>query len=172
MLIIKNLNLISVQSRTYLIDWSNYHPWKAHGDDLRWKSNPNICRLANVTCKTRDEGQHTEEKSRISCRCRDKKTADRQKLSHRKTDGQTMLKLSSIWDLKGPTATQKYRPHFRLLSKLLIIACCLDPIPTLLLKSCIDSRIPVIVGFRNFSCKLERFCSYTFAEEIGSWLSL
>ena len=36
----------------------------------------------NVTSKTRDKGQ--QEKSRISCRCRAKETADRQKLSRRK----------------------------------------------------------------------------------------
>ena len=38
-----------------------------------------LCRLVNVICKTRDKGQ--QEKSRISCRGRDKETADRQKLS-------------------------------------------------------------------------------------------
>ena len=50
----------------------------AEGDDLRWNSNPNFCQLANITCETRDKGQ--KEKSRISCRCRDKETADRHKL--------------------------------------------------------------------------------------------
>ena len=38
--------------------------------------------VANVTCKTRDKGQR--EKSRISCRCSAKETADRQNLSRRK----------------------------------------------------------------------------------------
>ena len=41
-------------------------------------SNPNFCRLANITCKTLDKGQ--QEKSRISYRCRDKETADRQSI--------------------------------------------------------------------------------------------
>ena len=49
------------------------YPLNADGNDLRWNSNPNLCRLANVTCKTRDKGQH--EKFRISCCCRDKETA-------------------------------------------------------------------------------------------------
>ena len=43
---------------------------------------PNPCQLANVTSKTRDKGQL--EKSRISCRYRNRLTADRHKLSHRK----------------------------------------------------------------------------------------
>ena len=38
--------------------------------------------FANVTCKTRFKGE--QEKSRISRCCRDKETADRQKLSRRK----------------------------------------------------------------------------------------
>ena len=59
-----------------VISWSAHHPLNADGDDLRWNSNPNFCRLANVTCKTRDKGQ--QEKTRISCHCRHKETADRQ----------------------------------------------------------------------------------------------
>ena len=74
----------------------------ADDDDLRGNSNPNLCQLANVTCENADKGQ--QEKSRISCRCRDKETADRHKLSRRKNHGKTMLKMSSISDLKRPTA--------------------------------------------------------------------
>ena len=72
-----------------------HYPLNADDDDLRWNSNPNRCQLAIVICKTRDKGQL--EKSRISCCCRDKETADRrQKLSRRK--------MSSISNLKRPTA--------------------------------------------------------------------
>ena len=62
----------------------------------RWNSNPNFCQLADVTCKTRDKGQ--QEKSRISCRCRDKETADRQTVP-RENHGETMLKRAAfrIW---------------------------------------------------------------------------
>ena len=59
-----------------------------------------FCRLADVTCKTRKRGQ--QEKPRISCRCRDKETADRQNCSAKKS-WQTMLNMSSISDLR-PTA--------------------------------------------------------------------
>ena len=42
-----------------VISWSTDHSYSlnADGDDLRRNSNPNLCRLANVTCKTRDKGQ-------------------------------------------------------------------------------------------------------------------
>ena len=64
---------------------------------------PNLFRLANVTCKTRDKGQ--QEKSRISCRCRDiirKLRTD--KNCSQKIHGQTIVKMSSIPDLKRLTA--------------------------------------------------------------------
>ena len=77
------------------------NPLYADGDDLRWNSNPNPCQLANVTSKTRDKGQW--EKSRISCHCRDKETADRQTVAQ-ENHGQTMSKMSRISDLKRPTA--------------------------------------------------------------------
>ena len=88
-----------------VISWSTDHPYPLNtdGDDLRSNSNPNLCQLANVTCKTRDKGQ--EEKPKISCRCRDKATADRHKLSRRKImHGQTMSKMSGISDLIRSTA--------------------------------------------------------------------
>ena len=53
-------------------------------------------------------------------------------------------------------------------------SCCLDPIPIPLLKSRIEPLISVIMKKINisldseiFSCKLERGCGYTSAEEIG-----
>ena len=49
---------------------------------------------------TRD---NSEEKPRISCHCRDKETVDR-KTVPQENHGQTMLKMSSISDLKRPTA--------------------------------------------------------------------
>ena len=51
-----------------IICWSTDHPYplNAHGDDLRWNSNPNFCRLANVTCKTRDKGQQEKFKNSYS----------------------------------------------------------------------------------------------------------
>ena len=75
-----------------VINWSTDYPYplNADGDDLRWNSNSNFCRLANVTCKARDKGQ--QEKSRISCRCHDKETADRLKLSLRKIFLQVLRK--------------------------------------------------------------------------------
>ena len=48
-----------------------------------------LCRLANVTCKTRDKGQL--EKSSISCRCRVKETADIQKLFSLTVRAQSVL---------------------------------------------------------------------------------
>ena len=72
---------------------------------FRWNSNPNPCQLANVTCKTRDKGQ--KEKSRISCRCRDKETADRHKLPRRKIMAKAGKKWAAyrIWKELRP---QKY----------------------------------------------------------------
>ena len=69
-----------------LIGWINRSSTKCRRWWLQMEpswSDPNLCRLANVTCKTRDKEQL--EKSRISCRSRDKETVDslRQKLSHR-----------------------------------------------------------------------------------------
>ena len=49
---------------------------------MKLKSNFFADYVSNVTCKTRDKGQR--EKSRISCRCSTKETADRRNLSHRK----------------------------------------------------------------------------------------
>ena len=64
----------------YAAGWLTFtNPLNADGDDPRWNSNPNPCQLANVTCKTRDKGQL--EKSRISCHCRDKETANRVSIS-------------------------------------------------------------------------------------------
>ena len=72
-----------------VICWSTDHSIFTYlintdGDDLRWNSILNPCQLANATCKTLDKGQL--EKSRISCRCRNKEIADveTQKLSRRK----------------------------------------------------------------------------------------
>ena len=47
-----------------VISWSTDHPCSlnADGDDLRRNSNPNLCRLANVTCKPRDKGQQEKSK--------------------------------------------------------------------------------------------------------------
>ena len=75
---------------TRLIPGACPYPLNADGDDLRWNSNPNLCRLANATCKTRDKGQ--KRKSRISCRCRDKETVDRQKPFRRKIMTKPCLK--------------------------------------------------------------------------------
>ena len=74
----------------------------ADDDDLRGTQIQIFANWPMSHAKTRDKGQ--QEKSRISCRCRDKETADRHKLSRRKNHGKTMLKMSSISDLKRPTA--------------------------------------------------------------------
>ena len=55
----------------------------------------------SVSCKMRDKGQL--EKSRISCR-RDKETEEGTNTVLEKIHGQTISKMSSISDLKGPTA--------------------------------------------------------------------
>ena len=73
------LGLVSTvqQASNEVISWSRAHPCPlyADGDDLRWNSNPNLCRLANATGKTRDKGQ--QEKSRISSRWSDKENVNR-----------------------------------------------------------------------------------------------
>ena len=52
-----------------VISWLSDHPYplNADGDDLRWNSNPNLCRLAYVTCKTHDKGKQ-EKSAKILCR--------------------------------------------------------------------------------------------------------
>ena len=76
--------LISWTAVSTLFSGSRQHGAEsnADGDDFRWNSNPIFHRLANVTGKTSDKGQ--QEKSRISCRCYDKETVNKQKLSRRK----------------------------------------------------------------------------------------
>ena len=79
------------------------YPVYTNKNDPRLNSDPNFCRLANVICKTRDKGR--QEKSRISCRCRDKVIyCGQTKTVPQKSHDQVMLKMSSIWDLKRPTA--------------------------------------------------------------------
>ena len=61
--------------------------------------NPNLCQLANVTCKTCDKGQ--QEKSRITYRCHDKEPADRHKLSRRKISRQAAFSFASFASLSS-----------------------------------------------------------------------
>ena len=46
-----------VQSNEVIGWWADHPLNAASGDDLRWNSNSNFSRLANVTCKARDKGQ-------------------------------------------------------------------------------------------------------------------
>ena len=49
--------LVTIDNKDYeVISWLVNHPLNADFDDLRWNSNPNFCRMANVTCKMRDKG--------------------------------------------------------------------------------------------------------------------
>ena len=63
-------------------------------------SNPNPWQLNNVTCKTRDKGQLEKIQNITSlprCNCGQTQTVPQE------NHGQTMLKMSSISDLKRPT---------------------------------------------------------------------
>ena len=64
-----------------------------------------------------------QEKSRISCRCRDKETVDRQKLSA-ENHGQTMLNMSIISDLKRPTAPKILNSLNTMMQRTGIRKCC------------------------------------------------
>ena len=92
-----------------------------------------------MTCKTRNKGQL--EKYRISCRCRDKETADRQKLSRRRNHSQTML------GLQGYDFKVVYRPGKTNIADVLF---CLNSVKQLdcgeeydFIRAVVESCVPV-----------------------------
>jgi len=54
------LYLYLAAARSKATGWLTGRLLDVHDNDLRWNSNPDVCGLANVTCKARDNGQEAK----------------------------------------------------------------------------------------------------------------